>query len=163
SLSEIGPTHPTSTLSSDSTAQTSPVARCWRYPRSFMGHRSPRRIVWWAEVALRPPPAHVIRRPSCLRCRHGRAVCRHDLRLISKDLPGSSVHEHLHPMDIVVAVRLVVAERLDASEVLQPAPLRVQERLVDAEVVRVAMHPGDRPAEGDHLVAQRDEELLIAV
>jgi hypothetical protein len=34
-------------------------------------------------------------------------------------------------VDVVVAVRLVVAERLDAREILETATERVQQRLVD--------------------------------
>ena len=62
-----------------------------------------------------------------------------------------------------VAVRLVVPKRLHASEVLEPPALWVEERPVDAEVVGVAVHVRDRPAEGDHLVTQRAQELLEAV
>jgi len=63
------------------------------------------------------------RRPSCLRCRHGRAVCRHDLRLIRKDFSATGVHDHLQPLHVVVAIPLVVTKRLDAGEVFEPASL----------------------------------------
>ena len=56
-----------------------------------------------------------------------------------------------------------LAERLDASEILQPASLCIQERLVDAEIMRVTVHVGDRLAERDDLIAERDEEFLEAV
>ena len=66
-------------------------------------------------------------------------------------------------MRVVVAVLLVVAEGLDAREVLQTLPGRVEQRLVDPEVVRVAVDVGDRPPEGDDLVAERGQERLEAV
>jgi len=37
----------------------------------------------------------------------------------------------------------------------------ILKRLVDPEVMRVAVHIGDRLAEGDHLVAQRAEEVVV--
>jgi hypothetical protein len=55
-----------------------------------------------------------------LRRRNGRPVGRHDLRLVRKDVTALGVHDDLDPMHVVVAIRLVVAERLDACKVLEP-------------------------------------------
>ena len=98
-----------------------------------------------------------------LRRRDSQSVAGDDLRLIREDLAAAGVHEHLQPVNVVVAILLVVAERLDARKVLEPPTLGVKERLVDPEVVRVAVDVGDRLREGDHLFAQRDKELLEAV
>ena len=58
----------------------------------------------------------------------------------------------------------VVAEGLHAGEVLQAPALGVQQRLVDAEVVRVAVHRRHRLAEGDQSGrAAREQERWIAV
>src|SRR5689334_1498327 len=80
------------------------------------------------------------------------AVPRHDLGLVGKDLATLSVHTDLHPVHVIRTVGGVIAERLDAGEVLQPASRSVLEGLVNAEVVRVAVHVGNWLAEGDHLV-----------
>src|ERR1041384_6722829 len=69
---------------------------------------------------------------------NGRPVGRHDLRLIREDLAVADVDAHLQPVHIVVAVGLVIAEGLDARKILEPLARHVQQRLVDAEVVRVA-------------------------
>jgi hypothetical protein len=84
-------------------------------------------------------------RPSAnvnLRGRDSQSVARDDLRLIREDLAAVGVHEHLQPMHVVGAILLVVTERLDARKVLDPPALGVKERLVDPEVVRVAVDVG---------------------
>jgi hypothetical protein len=43
------------------------------------------------------------------------------------------------------------------------AACRVEKGLADAEVVRVTMHIGHRPTEIDHLLAQHEEEILVAI
>ncbi len=57
----------------------------------------------------------------------------------------------------------MVAERLDPGEVLESLSGGVLERLVDPEVVRVAVDVGHRVLERGHLVAQGDEEGVEAV
>lgn len=52
---------------------------------------------------------------------------------------------------------------LDAREVLDPTALRIEERFVDAVVVRVALHAAHWLAEGDDLVAQREQVVLESV
>src|SRR5437773_2956752 len=74
-----------------------------------------------------------------LRRRDSQSAAGDDLRLIREDLAAAGVHEHLQPVNVVVAILLVVAERLDARKVLEPPTLGVKERLVDPEVVRVAV------------------------
>src|SRR5258705_4311929 len=98
-----------------------------------------------------------------LGCRDGGAVPRYDLRLIRKDLPTTRIDEHLQPVHVIVAVLSVVAESLDACKVLDATTAGILEWLVDPEVVRVAMHVGNRLAEGNHFVAQCAEEVVIAV
>src|SRR5262245_15373746 len=117
------------------------------------GHPPPARF---SEMGHVHPPFRASRLPgsySRLWRRDGRAVRWHDLRLIREHLAALRIHEHLHPMHVVVAVRGVIAKGLDAGEVLDAAAFGVLERLVDSEVVRVAMHVGDRLPEGDHLIA----------
>ena len=49
--------------------------------------------------------------------RHADAVGRDDLRLIRKDFAARGIDQDLQPVDVVVPVGLVVAERLDTGEV----------------------------------------------
>src|SRR5262249_57387271 len=91
---------------------------------------------------------------------HGDAVVRDDLRLERKHVAGLRIDERLHPVDVVHAVRRVVAEGLDAREVLQPSSLRVEQRFIDAEVVRVAVDVDDRPLEVDRQLAELDDEVV---
>ncbi len=51
------------------------------------------------------------------------AVRRDDLWLIEENLTAFRVDQYFQPADVVVAVRLVVAERFDARKVLEPASL----------------------------------------
>jgi len=69
--------------------------------------------------------------------RNSGSVGRDDLRLVREDIPAAGIDEDLQPVHVIVAVRLVVAERLDARKIFEPATERIQERLVDPEVVRV--------------------------
>ncbi len=55
------------------------------------------------------------------RCWNGRAVRRNDLSLVGKHLARFWRDQHLDPVDVVVAVGLVVTERFDAREVLESA------------------------------------------
>ena len=55
--------------------------------------------------------------------RHCDTVPRNNLRLIAKHLAGCGIHEHLDPLHVVGAVRLVVTKRLQASEIFQSASL----------------------------------------
>jgi hypothetical protein len=57
------------------------------------------------------------------------------------------------------ALNDVVAEGLDAREVLDAAPVGVEERLIDHEVVRVAVDEHDRLLERDRLVSQQRERM----
>ena len=57
----------------------------------------------------------------------------------------------------------MVAEGFDAREVGHALPRAVQQRLVHAEVVRVAMDVGNGFAERDHLGTKRDQEVMEAV
>ena len=94
--------------------------------------------------------------PPCLKAPGRRCGSRNDLRLVGEDLAAAGVDRHLEPVHVVVPVALVVAEGFHAREVLQPAAQGILERLVDPEIVRVAVHVRDRLAEGDHFVAQGD-------
>lgn len=71
------------------------------------------------------------------RGRNRDAVVWHDLRLEGEDVLALRVDECLHSVHVVRPVRLIVAERLHAGEVLEASSLAIQEGLVDAEVVRV--------------------------
>src|SRR4029077_4655661 len=84
------------------------------------------------------------------RRRNLRPVVRYDLWLVAEHLAAARVAAHLQPIHVVVAVALVVSERLDAGKVLQPAPLGVEEGFVEAEVMRVSMYVCHRTAERDH-------------
>jgi hypothetical protein len=75
------------------------------------------------------------------------------LRLKRKHFTATRIHEDLHPLHVVIAIRGVVSECFNAREVLDAPTTGVQERLVNAKVVRVAMHVGNRLAEGNHLAA----------
>src|SRR5262249_59031740 len=88
-------------------------------------------------------------------CWDGRAIPRDDLRLIRKDLTATRIHEHLHPLHIVVSVRRVVAECFNAREVLDATTGGVQEWLVNAAVMGVPMHESDHLPEGKHLTGSR--------
>ena len=57
----------------------------------------------------------------------------------------------------------MVAEGFDAGEVGHALPLAVQQRLVHAEVVRVAMDVGNGFAERDHLGTKLDQEVMETV
>jgi hypothetical protein len=74
-----------------------------------------------------------------LRRRNGHAVRRDDLRLVAEDFAAAGVNQHLEPVHIIGAVAGVVAEGLNAGKVCQAPSLGVDEGLVDAEVVRVAV------------------------
>jgi len=67
--------------------------------------------------------------------RHHRAVGWHGDRLIEEHIAAPWIDTYLEPTHIVVAVGLVVAERFNPREVLKVPTLRIEERLVDAEVV----------------------------
>lgn len=82
--------------------------------------------------------------------RHGHAVGGDDLRLESEDVTTLRVDERLDPVHIVcvplgVRAERVISEGLDTREVLDTSTARVEERLVDHEVVRVAVDEDDRP------------------
>jgi len=85
------------------------------------------------------------------------------LRLERKDLARAGIDPNLQPLHVVVAVPLVVAEGLDADEVLEPQALTVQEGSVDPEVMRVAVDIGDGLPEGDDLITQCEQEVLETV
>ncbi len=94
-------------------------------------------------------------------------ACREILRLenwipVYNLLAAGRVHVDLKPIH-VAEVGLVVAEGFDACEVGHALPRAVQQRLVDAKVVRVAMDAGNGFAERDHLGAKRDQEVMEAV
>src|SRR5262249_37850666 len=89
-------------------------------------------------------------------------IAGHDLRLEREDVPALRVDEDLQPLDVVGVARrrLVVAERLDTREVVDPLPVLVEQRFVDARVVRVAVHVGDWLPPLDDEVAQRRQPLV---
>src|SRR5262245_14277834 len=76
-------------------------------------------------------------------------VGRNNLRLKSKYFAAVSIHQYLHPMDIIGAVCLVVAKGLDSRKVFQPAYLGIEERFVNPEIVRVSVNIGDWLLEGN--------------
>ena len=62
----------------------------------------------------------------------------HDLRFIREHLAAGRVHVDLKPIHVAEG-GLMVAESFDAREVGDAFPGTIQQRLVDAEVVQVAM------------------------
>ena len=92
-----------------------------------------------------------------------RAVAWNDLLLEGKHVTRRGIDQHLHPVHVVDAVFLVVAERLQAGEVFQARSGRVEKGLVDTEVVRVTVDVDDRPPEVSHVVAQSAQEIMEAV
>src|SRR5258707_354889 len=103
-------------------------------------------------IAETTTKTRIVSRPSSwvwARRRNGRAIGRHDLGLVRKHFAAARVDRHLEPVHVVGAVRLVVPEGLDAGEVLDAPALGVEQRLVDPVVMRIAVHVGDRSAEGD--------------
>src|SRR5262245_25010700 len=104
----------------------------------------------------RPASARALHHCACCAysgCRNRWAVTWDYLRLEAEDIAALRVDERLDPMDVVRAVQGVVAEGLYPCEVLEPATLRVQQWLVDAEVMRVTVDVGNGVAERDHLTA----------
>src|SRR4051812_26034411 len=69
-----------------------------------------------------------------------RPVAGHDLRLVREYFAALRVNDDLQPVDVVVPVRLVVPERLHAGEVFKAAALRIEKRLVNPEIVGVAVY-----------------------
>ncbi len=90
----------------------------------------------------------------------GSTVRRNDLLLIREDLPRLSIHEDLQPVDVVVAVFLMIAKRFDPSEVLKALPSGIQKWLIDTKIVRVSVHVVPRLFEGDDFSPQGQKELL---
>src|SRR5262249_35437991 len=102
------------------------------------------------------------------RCRYRDAVRGDDLCLEGEDVAALRVDERFHPVNVVripfrVGVEGVLAEGLDSREVLDASAVRVEERLVDYEVMRVAVDEDDRFLEGDRLFTQRGENVVKAV
>ena len=95
--------------------------------------------------------------------RNRHAVGGNNLRLVREDFAAAAIDQYLQSLHVVGAVRLIVAKCLNASEILQPAPLGIQEWLIQPEVVRVAVDIGNGLAERDHLVAQREQKVLEAI
>src|SRR5512143_4147572 len=52
---------------------------------------------------------------------------------------------------------------LDTGEIFESITSGSEERLVDAEIVRITVHIGDRPTEGNHFVTKIGEEFLVSV
>ena len=95
---------------------------------------------------------------------HDRLIRRNDLRLVGEYLSSFGIDQYFHPLHVVVSALCVIAERLDACEVLEPDEARgIHQRLVDAEVVRVTVHVRDGFTEGNHLCAQGDEKIPEAI
>ena len=95
--------------------------------------------------------------------RNRHAVGGNNLRLVREDFAAAAIDQYLQSLHVVGAVRLIVAKCLNASEILQPAPLGIQEWLIQPEVVRVAVDIGNGLAERDHFVAQREQKVLEAI
>src|SRR5262249_21358325 len=98
-----------------------------------------------------------------LRRRNGDTIGGHNLRLVGEDVAASRIHYHFEPLHIVGSVLLVVAEGLNARKVLEAPAQRILEWLIHPEVVRIAVYIGDRLAERDHLLAQRQQVILEAI
>src|SRR5882724_7736672 len=96
-------------------------------------------------------------------CRDGDTVGWNNLRLIGKDFASLGIDEHFQPMDIVDAIFLVITESLYTGEVFQALALGVEKRLINAEIVRIAVNVGNGLAEGDDFRAESQEELHEAV
>src|SRR5262245_2963678 len=67
-----------------------------------------------------------------------------DLRLKLKHPPAAGVHQYLHPLDVIGAVRRVVPEGFEAGKVLESPPTHIEKRSVNSEVMRVTVHIHDR-------------------
>ena len=79
----------------------------------------------------------------------------HDALVEHEDVAALWLNGHVQP------VIVELPERLDAREVLDaPAALRANHRLVDTEIVRVAVNQHDRAAERDRLGLKRREEVV---
>jgi len=87
---------------------------------------------------------------GALRRGYGHAIRRHNLRLVGENLATLWIDSHFQPVIIVGAVFLVIAECFHTRKVFQPLALRGEERPIDAEVMRVSMHVGNRPLERRH-------------
>ena len=98
-----------------------------------------------------------------LRSRNRNPITRHDLLLISEYFAAAGIHQHLDPVHIVRAIFLVIAKSLYTGEILESPALRIQKRLVNAEVMGIAVYISDWLLKGNYLVAQRKQELLISV
>ena len=97
---------------------------CRRVPkrRTACGPRS------CARQSVSGKPGQDERLSPYLRRRNSGSVGGDNLWLIREDVTRAGVHDDLQP--VFVAIRLVVAERLDARKFLEPAAQRIQERLV---------------------------------
>src|SRR5262249_32824762 len=89
---------------------------------------------------------------SSSRRRHGNSIGGYDLRLEGEHLAGPIVDQNLHPVHVVDAVLLVVAEGLHPEEVFETPTLSVEKRPVDAEIMGVAVDIRDRSLERDNLI-----------
>ncbi len=85
-----------------------------------------------------------------------------NLRFIREHLAAGRIHGHLQPVHISEG-GLVVTEGLDAREVHDPLSGDVQQRLVHAEVVRIAVDVGDWFSERNHLAAQSPQKIPEAI
>jgi len=61
------------------------------------------------------------------------------LLLIAEDFAAVRIDKHFQPVAIVGAVFLVIAKSFDAGKIRDPLAFGIEERLIDAEVVRVAV------------------------
>ena len=104
-----------------------------------------------------PPPRVSATAPELRRGSRGRSA------LGRRRRHGFAGDECLDPVHVVGPIGLVVAECLDTREVLESPAGRVLQRLVHAEVVRVAVHEDDRLLEGDRQVAQLGQDGLVPV
>src|SRR5262249_16859889 len=131
--------------------------------------------VYGARFSAPKPPSN-----TDLWSRNYGSVLGNDLSLKRENFAAIGIHEHLHPVNVIVIIRIgvsissgerVVAKGFDADEIFE-APggcgdrirrIAIVQRFVDPEVMSIAMDVSHWLPEGFYLVPKGAQEIPVAI